>query len=111
MINCLRPSNKSSRFTLPLGPSNIYLFSTATHGIRRRSAANASRAWVNSFSFTRSCWRAVSHSWADTIGGVFFGRFSFSWFMSLSLFLLIKIVLFGNVQAVLLFKLSAGQYG
>ena len=41
-------------------------FSTATHGIRRRSAANASRARVNSFSFTRSCWRIASHSFADT---------------------------------------------
>src|SRR5436190_23426943 len=37
-----------------------------SHGIRRRSAASASRARVSSFSFTRSCWRAASHSFADT---------------------------------------------
>src|SRR4030095_16560114 len=37
-----------------------------SHGIRRRSAASASRARVNSFSFTRSCWRAASHSFGDT---------------------------------------------
>ncbi len=29
--------------TLPLGPSNSYFFSIAIHGIRRRSAASASR--------------------------------------------------------------------
>src|SRR5438552_5229109 len=51
---------------LPLGPSNLYAFSTASHGIRRRSAAMASRAWVNSFSFTSNFWRAASHSCADT---------------------------------------------
>src|SRR5438552_3642008 len=56
---------------LPLGPSNAYSFSTASHGIRRRSAASASRARVNSFSLTSSCWRAASHSCGDTIGGVF----------------------------------------
>src|SRR6266478_7062146 len=67
MINCRRPSNRSSRLTLPLGPSNSYFFFTASHGIRRRSAASASRARVNSFSFTSSCWRAASHSCADTI--------------------------------------------
>src|SRR5437762_7291223 len=37
-----------------------------SHGIRRRSAASASRARVNSFSFMRSCWRAAPHSCADT---------------------------------------------
>src|SRR6266853_6962181 len=83
MINCRRPSNKSSRLTLPLGPSNSYFFSTAIHGIRRRSADNASRARVNSFSLTSSCWRAASHSCADTIGGVFFGRCPFGFSMSL----------------------------
>src|SRR5580693_5802569 len=70
-ISCRRPSNKSSRLAWPLGPSNSYFFSTATHGIRRRSAASASRERVKAFSFTRSCWRAASHSCADTIGGVF----------------------------------------
>src|SRR5947207_6290473 len=61
-----RPSNRSSSLALPSGPSNTYSFSTASHGIRRRSAASASRARVNSFSFMRSCWRAASHSCADT---------------------------------------------
>src|ERR1700728_1130065 len=70
-INCLRPSNRSSRLTFPWGPSNSYFSSTATHGIRRRSAASASRERVKAFSFTRTCWRAASHSCCDTIGGVF----------------------------------------
>src|SRR5689334_4316539 len=71
MINCRRPSNKSSKLTLPWGPSNSYFLSTAIHGILRRSAASASRAGVKAFSFMRSCWRASSHSCCDTIGGVF----------------------------------------
>src|SRR5215813_1595874 len=71
MINCRRPSNRSSRLALPLGPSNSYGFSTASHGIRRRSAASASRARVNSFSFTRSAWRAASHSFSETTFGLF----------------------------------------
>src|SRR5579863_8254128 len=62
--------NNSSRPTLPLGPSNAYFLSTASQGIRRRSAASASRQRVKAFSFTRSCWRAASHSCGDTIGGV-----------------------------------------
>src|SRR5262245_9108442 len=70
-ISCLRPSNRSSRLTLPLGPSNSYFFSTAIHGIRRRSAARASRDLVKAFSFTSICWRAASHSCCDTIEGVF----------------------------------------
>src|SRR5215469_2541657 len=76
-MSCLRPSNKSSRLTLPLGPSNSYSFSTATHGIRRRSAASASRAWVNFFSFTSSCWCAASHSPDETILGEFISSLSF----------------------------------
>src|SRR5215467_13209102 len=71
MINCRRPSNRSSRLALPLGPSNSYSFSTASHGIRRRSAASASRARVKAFSLTSSSWRAASHSCGETIGGVF----------------------------------------
>src|SRR6516164_1462482 len=71
MINCLRPSNRSSRLILPRGPSNSYFFSTATQGIRRRSAASASRERVKAFSLTRSWWRTASHSRCDTIGGVF----------------------------------------
>src|SRR5277367_4188755 len=70
--NCGRASNKSSRLTLPLGPSNSYFLSTASQGIRRRSAASASRERVKAFSFTKSCWCAASHSSCDTIGGVFF---------------------------------------
>src|SRR5262249_22295276 len=66
--------NRSSRLALPFGPSNSYFFSTVSHGIRRRSAAIASRARVKAFSFTRSCWRAASHSCGDTTGGVFIGR-------------------------------------
>src|ERR1700686_1227005 len=75
----------SSRLTLPFGPSNSYFFSTAIHGIRRRSAASASRERVKAFSFTRSCCCAVSHSCFDTIGGVFIAicRFGFSLFLSL----------------------------
>src|SRR5947207_15989576 len=76
-----RPSNRSSSLALPSGPSNTYSFSTASHGIRRRSAASESRARVNSFSFTSSCWRAASHSFGDTI----FGGFNWSFFFSTSL--------------------------
>src|SRR6266508_1670394 len=77
-MSCRRPSNRSSRLALPLGPSNSYFFSTASHGIRRRSAASVSRAWVSSFSFTSSCWRAASHSFGDTILGGFICVFFFS---------------------------------
>ena len=56
---------------MPLGPSNSYALSTGVQGIRRRMAASASRARVNSFSLTSISWRAASHSCADTIGGVF----------------------------------------
>src|SRR6266496_2367736 len=77
-MSCRRPSNRSSRLALLLGPSNSYFFSTASHGIRRRSAASASRAWVSSFSFTSSCWCAASHSFDDTILGGFICFFFFS---------------------------------
>src|SRR5918999_2081983 len=63
----------SSRLAGPLGPSNAYSFSTAILGIRRRSAASASRTRVSSFSFTNSSWRAASHSCGETIGGMFIG--------------------------------------
>src|SRR5260370_35412832 len=85
MINCRRRSNKSSRLTLPLGPSNSYFFSTAIHGIRRRSAASASRERVKAFSFKRSCWRAASHSCCETLGGLFIARSPFPCSLSLSL--------------------------
>src|SRR5215510_8611215 len=87
MINCRRPSNRSSRLALPLGPSNSYFFSTASHGIRRRSAASASRERVRAFSFTRRRWRAASHSCGDTIGGVFIARCPFGLLVAI-LFLL-----------------------
>src|SRR5215475_8206211 len=92
-INCRRPSNRSSRLTLPLGPSNSYFFSTAIHGIRRRSAASASRERVKAFSFTRSCWRAASHSCCDTIGGDFIARCPFPCSLSLSLLVAILFLL------------------
>src|SRR6516225_5049941 len=93
MINCRRPSNKSSRLTLPLGPSNSYFLSTVIHGIRRRSAASASRERVKAFSFTRRCWRAASHSCGDTIGGVFMGRCPFPCSLPLSLLVAILFLL------------------
>src|ERR1700722_8629080 len=86
--NCGRPSNKSGRLTLPLGPSNSYFLSTASQGIRRRAAAMASRARVNSFSLTSSCWRAASHSCDDTTGGVFMFLVS----MSLSFLVVVAVV-------------------
>ena len=54
---------------MPLGPSNSYFLTTASQGIRRRSAASASRERVKAFSFTRSCCHAASHSFCDTIEG------------------------------------------
>src|SRR6266702_1062396 len=68
-ISWRRPSNRSSRLALPLGPSNSYCFSTASHGIRRRSAANASRSRVSLFSLASRFVRAASHSSRDTICG------------------------------------------
>src|ERR1700675_2420838 len=93
MISCRRPSNKSSRLTLPLGPSNWYFLSTASQGIRRRSAASASRERVSTFSFTRSCWRAASHSCCDTIGSVSIARCPFPCSLSLSLLVAILLLL------------------
>src|SRR5450755_3630829 len=83
----------SSRLSLPLGPSNSYFFSTASHGIRRRSAASASRERVRAFSFTRSCWRAASHSCGDTIGGVFIASCPFRCSVSFSLLVAILFLL------------------
>src|SRR3954454_18358746 len=71
MTSWRRPSNRSSRVASPSGPSKRYSFSTAIHGIRRRSAASASPALVCSFSFTSSFSRAAFHSCGETIGGVF----------------------------------------
>src|SRR5438094_2002993 len=90
-MSCRRPSNSSSRLALPLGPSKWYSFSTAIHGIRRRSAASASRARVNSFSFTSSCWRAASHSFGETV----LGWFTWFFFLSASLvFILVVLCLY-----------------
>src|SRR5262245_47314857 len=99
MINCLRPSNKSSRLTLPLGPSNSYFFSTAIHGIRRRSAASASRERVKAFSFTRSCCRAASHSCSDTIGGVLIAICPFGCSFSLALLVPMSFLLWSLKQS------------
>src|SRR5579863_2736703 len=85
--------NNSSRPTLPLGPSNSYFLSTASNGIRRRSAASASRERVKAFSFTRSCWCAASHSCCDTIGGVFIATCPFPCSRFLSLLLAILVLL------------------
>ena len=46
---------------LAIWPLELYAFSTAIHGIRRRSAASASRARVRAFSLTSICSRAASH--------------------------------------------------
>src|SRR5215468_6075538 len=94
MINCLRPSNRSSKLTLPLGPSNSYFFSTAIHGIRRRSAASASRERVKAFSFASIFCHAACHSVGDTIGGVFIAMSVFDCLLSLSLPLAISFLLF-----------------
>ena len=53
----------------------------------------ASRERVKAFSFTRSCWRAASHSCCDTIGGVFIARYSFPCSLSHSLFVAILFLL------------------
>src|SRR3954452_19828106 len=64
-----RPSKRSSSVAAPSVPSNRYVFSTATIGIRRRQAASASRARVTSFSFPSSAARGTSHSSGPTISG------------------------------------------
>src|SRR5215470_1627846 len=69
----------------------MYFFSTVIQGIRRRSAASASRERVKAFSFTRSCCRAVSHSCSSTIGGVFIAISTFGCSLSLALSLLVAI--------------------
>src|SRR5262249_29067270 len=93
MISCRRPSNKSSRLTLPFGPSNWYVFSTAIHGIRRRSAARASPARMWAFSFTTIFSRAAFHSFGDTTGGAFILRCPCSFFLFFSLLVAILFLL------------------
>ena len=53
-------------------PGSIPLVRAAfsIHGIRRRSAARASRERVTAFSFKSSCRRAASQASAETMGGV-----------------------------------------
>src|SRR5215468_8426315 len=93
MISCRRPSNKSSRLTLPFGPSNWYVFSTAIHGIRRRSAARASPARMWAFSFTTIFSRAASQSSVDTTGGAFILRCPCLCFLFFSLLVAILFLL------------------
>src|SRR5260370_32793876 len=93
MINWGRPWNRARRLTLPLGPVELYFLATARQGIRRRSAASASRERVKAFSFTRSCLRAASHSCCDTIGGVLIARCPFPCSLSLSLLVAILFLL------------------
>ena len=70
------PLEQISRLALPAGVSNSYAFVTSIQGIRRRSAAKASRARVSAFSFTSSCWRAASQACGDTTGGCLHGGLS-----------------------------------
>src|SRR6266508_1548935 len=65
MRSWLRPSNRSSRLSLPSRPSKTYSFSISTIGNRGRSAFTASRCRVSSFSFVTSSFRATSHSSRD----------------------------------------------
>src|SRR5687768_15328245 len=69
---------------------NAYSFSTASQGIRRRSAARASRARLRAFSFTSSCFDAAIHSSADTIGGVCIPSNSLLWLLSDDVVMLLK---------------------
>src|SRR6266508_3973987 len=70
----------------------------ARRRLGRRSAAGASRAWVSSFSFTSSCWRAASHSFGDTILGGFICFFFFSTSLVFILILLCRYLFFAPVK-------------
>src|SRR5258708_602477 len=108
----MRRSNRSSRLTLPLGQSNSYFFSTAIHGIRRRSAASASREWVKAFSFTRSCCRAASHSCCDTIGGVFIAICPFGCSLSLSLLVAVcAVIVFFSLHRIFVLRFALDMTG
>src|SRR5688572_28684937 len=68
MTSWLRPSKISPSACLPLAPSNVYSFSTASQGSSRRSALSWSRRRLNSFSFARCFFRAATHaSWLTTL--------------------------------------------
>src|SRR6266851_4031892 len=60
---------------------------------RHPPAVSASRERVKAFSFTRSRWRAASHSCCDTIGGVLIARCPFPCSLSLSLLVAISFLL------------------
>src|ERR1700733_11077619 len=53
-MSCWRPSNASSRVTVPCGPASGVAASISTMGSRLRAAAIASPSWVCAFSRTRS---------------------------------------------------------
>src|SRR5258708_7241633 len=72
MINWLRPPKRSASVSFPRGPSNTYCFSTFSHGSSRRCLLSSSRSRVNSFSLSKCCLRAASHSVCDTILGFIF---------------------------------------
>src|SRR5215470_10673186 len=62
MTSWPRPSKRSLRVCVPCSPSKGYGFSTSSQGSWRRSRLSWSRMWVNSFSFARCFFRALSHS-------------------------------------------------
>src|SRR5439155_8415285 len=59
------PNNWAS-VSLPFGPTNTYGLSTFTQGSWRRCRLSSSRSRVNSFSFSRSVFRAESHCSRET---------------------------------------------
>src|SRR6188508_1403037 len=65
-----RPSKRSSRETLPLGPAKLYAFSILTIGKRRRAAFTRSSCRVSSFSSSSSALRWVSQSLSVTTCGL-----------------------------------------
>src|SRR5215472_3573638 len=62
MTGWLRPPKRSLSVCGPCSPSKVYCFSTCSHGRSRRSRLSWSRIRVNSFSFARCLFRALSHS-------------------------------------------------
>jgi hypothetical protein len=60
------------------------VFFTAIHGIRRRSAASASRARVIAFSLSSSWSHAACHSCGDTTAGALAGSSLSLLFVSMS---------------------------
>src|SRR5438132_1330125 len=63
------------------------------HSSTPKSASKPSVMVYQGISFTRSCWRAASHSCCDTIGGVFIARCPFPGSLSLSLLVAILFLL------------------